>query len=287
MSTLTIALVQERWHENKQEHLDCLTSGIVTAAKQGAQLVCLQELTLSPYFCTQSNVDSKPYQEDIHTGPTAQFVSKVAKAANVSITASLFEKTGYNTAVAYNNQGTLVGVTRKQHIPSGKKYHEDYYFKAGDSDYPVHLVASHRVGLPTCYDQWFPELSRIYGLKNTEILIYPTAIGDEPTAPGFDSQPMWQQVMTAQGIMANCFIVAVNRIGTEDDLTFYGSSFISNPFGEILVSAPRDEPAVLVTTLHFEIRKQWGRLFPFATQRQPLTYTALTQPTASSTEYPL
>jgi N-carbamoylputrescine amidase len=274
-NNITVALVQQQWHENAKEHQDNLAAGIVSAAQQGAELVCLQELTLSPYFCTRSDVDGKPFMEDIYTGPTAQFVGQMAKANKIWITASLFEKAGYNTAVAFDNQGKLVAITRKQHIPSGEKYHEDFYFKPGDSDYPVHHLAGHTFGLPTCYDQWFPELSRIYGLKGAEILVYPTAIGGEPTAPGFDSQPMWQKVMVAQGIMSNTFIIAVNRIGCEDDLTFYGSSFISSPFGEILAQAPRDKPAVLVAELDFKQHALWGRLFPFAQQREPSTYQEL------------
>ncbi|HAU0889332.1 TPA: carbon-nitrogen hydrolase [Legionella pneumophila] len=272
---LTVALVQEQWYENPKEHQDKLASGIFSATQQGAKLVCLQELTLSPYFCTRSDVDPAPYMEDIATGPTAQFVSQMAKSNQIHITASLFEKAGYNTAVAFNPQGELIAVTRKQHIPSGEKYHENFYFKPGDSNYPVHTIADHHLGLPTCYDQWFPELSRIYGLKGAEILVYPTAIGGEPTAPGFDSQPMWQKVMVAQGIMSNTFIIAVNRIGCEDDLSFYGSSFISTPMGEILVQAPRNEPAVLVAELDFSQRELWGRLFPFPQQREPETYHEL------------
>lgn len=275
---LKVGLVQEQWHENPKEHQDCLATGIAAAASQGAELVCLQELTLSPYFCTRSDVDGKPFMEDIPTGPTAQFVGSMAKKHKVFITASLFEKAGYNTAVAFNPDGVLIAVTRKQHIPSGEKYHEDFYFKPGDSDYPVHKIAGHQVALPTCYDQWFPELSRIYGLKGSEILVYPTAIGGEPTAPGFDSQPMWQKVMVAQGIMSNNFIIAVNRIGTEDNLSFYGSSFISSPTGEILAQAPRDKAAVLVAELDFAQQELWGRLFPFAKQREPATYKELVRP---------
>ncbi|KTD61416.1 carbon-nitrogen hydrolase [Legionella spiritensis] len=277
-SKLTIGLVQEKWHDHPEKHQEHLASGIMEAAGKGARLVCLQELTLSPYFCTRSDVDPTPYMEDIQDGPTAQFVSHMARKANVCITASLFEKAGYNTAVAFNEAGELIAVTRKQHIPSGEKYHEDFYFKPGDSDYPIHSIAGHKLGLPTCYDQWFPELSRIYGLKGAEILVYPTAIGAEPTAPGFDSQPMWQKVMIAQGIMANTFMVAVNRIGCENGLEFYGSSFISSPLGHILVQAPRHEPAVLVAEIDFNDRELWGRLFPFPMQREPQTYHTLTQP---------
>lgn len=275
LNKLKMALVQEKWHENAQEHKDKLAAGIFSAAQQGATLVCLQELTLSPYFCTRSDVDGKPFMEDVQTGPTAQFVGQMAKANKIYITASLFEKAGYNTAVAFNTEGKLIAITRKQHIPSGQKYHEDFYFKPGDSDYPIHQIAGHTFGLPTCYDQWFPELSRIYGLKGAEILVYPTAIGDEPTAPGFNSQPMWQKVMVAQGIMSNTFVIAVNRIGCEDDLQFYGSSFISTPLGEVLAQASRNEPAVLVAELDFSQRVLWGRLFPFAQQREPATYQEL------------
>jgi N-carbamoylputrescine amidase len=274
--TLIVGLVQERWVENLNEHKDNLSSGIVDAANRGAELVCLQELTLSPYFCTRSDVDPKPYMEDLQDGPTLAFVSQCAKEANVAITASLFENGGYNTAIAVDKSGRLVGYTRKQHIPSGEKYHEDHYFKPGDSDYPLHNFLGHSVALPTCYDQWFPELSRIYGLKGAEIIVYPTAIGAEPTAPGFDSQPMWQQVIVGQGIMSNTFMVAINRVGCEDGLEFYGSSFISTPQGQILAKAPRNEPTVLVAEIDFSERDLWGRLFPFSTQRQPSTYQALT-----------
>jgi N-carbamoylputrescine amidase len=278
LRTLTVGLVQEQWHPDPAQHEARLAEGILSAAQQGAELICLQELTLSPYFCTRPDVDGSVYQEEVETGRTATFVRHMAQQAKATITASLFEKAGYNTAVAFNAHGERVGLTRKQHIPSGEKYHEDYYFKPGDPDYPVHVVAGHRVGLPTCYDQWFPELSRIYGVKGAEILIYPTAIGAEPTAPGFDSQPLWQQVMVAQGILSNTFIIAVNRVGTEDGLAFYGSSFISTPTGVILAQAPRNTPAVLVATLDFNARALWERLFPFATQRQPHTYHVLTQP---------
>jgi len=269
--TLSVGLVQEQWHNNPKDHQAALKRGIEEAAAKGAKLVCLQELTLSPYFCTRPDVDPNPYKEDKTSGPTAAFLVPLCKTFGITITASLFENSGHNTAVAFDSSG-LIAYTRKQHIPSGEKYHEDHYFTVGDSDYPVHHILEHKLGLPTCYDQWFSELSRIYGLKGTEMLIYPTAIGAEPTAPWVDTSPMWQKVMVAQGIMANCFIIAVNRIGTEDGLRFYGKSFISTPMGEILCEAPQDKPAVLVAELDFSLRSLWGRLFPFAKQRQAHTY---------------
>lgn len=272
---LTIGLVQEKWHNEPQVHQDKLAAGILAAAMQGAKIVCLQELTLSPYFCTRPNVDPAPFQEDIQNGPTATFISRMAQKAQVTIIASLFEKAGYNTAVAFNEYGQLIAVTRKQHIPFGEKYHENCYFKPGNSQYPVYTIQNHKFGIPTCYDQWFPEVSRIYSIKGAEILVYPTAIGDEPTMPGFDTQPQWQKVIVAQGIMSNTFMVVVNRIGIEDGLQFYGSSFISNPLGEILVQAERNKPAVLTAELDFDVCKFWGKLFPFLQQREPASYENL------------
>ncbi|OGV31395.1 MAG: hydrolase [Legionellales bacterium RIFCSPHIGHO2_12_FULL_35_11] len=272
---LKIGIVQESWHGNQDAQKKALADGIYKAAEQGAMLVCLQELCLSPYFCTSKDADPNLYMEDLYTGPTATFISTIAKEAGVCITGSLFEKDGFNTAVAYDQQGKLIGFTRKQHIPSGEKYHEDFYFKPGDSVYPLHSIAGHFFGLPTCYDQWFPELSRIYSLKGTEALIYPTAIGGEPTAPGFDSQPMWEKVIVAQGIIANTFMIVINRVGIEEGLEFYGSSFISDPEGNIIVKARRDKAQVLVAEVDFSKRELWGRLFPFAKQRQPSSYSEL------------
>jgi N-carbamoylputrescine amidase len=278
-----IGFVQERWYPDPQEHIAKLNAGIMDAAKQGARLICLQELTLNRYFASKKDRDPTLYWETIPDGVTCKFASAAAVQSGAYIIASLFEKPasgkglGYNVAVCFSPKGELAALTRKQHIPQGEGYYEDYYFAPGDSDYPVHQVADHKIALPTCYDQWFPELSRIYGKKGAEIIFYPTAIGSEPTAPHFDSQPIWQKVITANGITAHTFMCAVNRVGEEDGLKFYGSSFISDPTGKILTQAPRDDPAVLVTELDFDARSEWMRLFPFYKQRQPATYVKLTE----------
>lgn len=278
---LTIGFVQQRWDPDPKIHARNLSEGVRSAAKQGAQIVCLQELTLNRYFASTIDRPFEDYWESIPNGPTCRFASDLAKNASVYLIASLFEVSedrkglGYNTAVCFAPDGSLAGVTRKQHIPQGIGYSEDHYFKPGDSDYPVHNIAGHKIALPTCYDQWFPELSRIYGTRGAEVIFYPTAIGSEPTAPGYDSQPMWQRVITGNGITAHTFMVAVNRVGEEDGVKFYGSSFISDPTGNILVQAPRNEPAVCVAELDFGIREEWARLFPFFDQRQPENYSRL------------
>jgi N-carbamoylputrescine amidase len=134
-----------------------------------------------------------------------------------------------------------------------------------------------QLGLPTCWDQWFPELARAYSIEGAEVLIYPTAIGSEPDHPDFDTQPLWQQVIVGNGVANGTFMVAINRIGEEPPLTFYGSSFISDPYGRVLVQAPRDEPAVLVADLDLDQRRDWLELFPFLTTRRPDAYALLTQ----------
>jgi N-carbamoylputrescine amidase len=279
-----IAVVQDRWHEDPAEHEASLAEGIAIAADNGAQLVCLQELTLSPYFAVTpdgpSSAGAEP--EAIPDGPTTEFARRMASATGTHVHASLFERAdaddglGFNTAICVAPDGELVGRTRKQHIPVTAGYYEDRYFRPGDSGYPVIDVGEARVALPTCWDQWFPELARAYSLAGAEVIVYPTAIGSEPDHPDFDTQPLWERVITGNGIANGTFMVAANRIGTEDPLTFYGSSFISDPYGRILAKAPRDLPAVLVADLDLDQRGDWLALFPFLETRRPDQYGPLT-----------
>ena len=136
-------------------------------------------------------------------------------------------------------------------------------------------VGGAQVGFPTCWDQWFPELARAYALGGAQLLVYPTAIGSEPDHPEFDTQPLWQHMIVAHGIANGLFVIAVNRIGYEDPLTFYGSSFISDPYGRKLVEAPRDAAALLVAELDLDQRRDWLELFPFLTTRRPDAYSTL------------
>jgi N-carbamoylputrescine amidase len=195
--------------------------------------------------------------------------------------ASLYERAddasglGFNTAICVAPSGEVVARTRKQHIPVTAGYYEDRYFRPGDSGYPVVELAGASFGFPTCWDQWFPELARAYSLGGAEVIVYPTAIGSEPDHPQFDTEPLWERVITANGIANGTFMVAVNRIGDEPPLRFYGSSFISDPYGRILVQAPRDRPAVLVADLDLDQRRDWLELFPFLTTRRPTEYAPL------------
>jgi N-carbamoylputrescine amidase len=279
-----IAAVQERWHPGPVEHRAALAEGVSAAAAAGAQLVCLPELTLSPYFAITEQPSVEVVAEPLPGGPTYEFVAALAAEHRIPIHASLYEAApdggmGFNTAIVVAPDGTLRARTRKLHIPVTAGYHEDRYFRAGDTGYPVVELDDVRFGFPTCWDQWFPELARVYSIAGAEVLVYTTAIGSEPDHPGFDTEPLWEQVIRANAITNGTFMVAVNRIGTETadgiSITFYGSSFIADPYGRVLVQAPRDEAAVIVADLDLDARRDWLHLFPFLTTRRPDTYEDL------------
>jgi N-carbamoylputrescine amidase len=178
--------------------------------------------------------------EALEDGPTRAFAAALARDTGVHVHASLYERAdgedglGFNTAIVMAPDGTLAARTRKLHIPVTTGYYEDKYFRpARRATTPSRSSSSGdaRFGFPTCWDQWFPELARAYSLAGAEVIVYPTAIGSEPDHPDFDTEPLWERVIIANGITNGTFMVAVNRIGTEDPLTFYGSSFISDPTG--------------------------------------------------------
>jgi N-carbamoylputrescine amidase len=281
---LRVGLVQERWHADANEHRAALASGVRIAAAEGARLVCLQELTLSSYFAItpdgpgRAGVEAEP----LPGGPTHAFVTQLAAETGAFVHASLYEKSGgplgYNTAIVVGPDGALVARTRKVHLPVTAGYYEDRYFEPGDTGFPVVNLADARFGFPTCWDQWFPEVARSYSLLGADVIVYPTAIGSEPDHPDFDTEPIWEQVIRANGIANGTFMVVPNRIGTEGPVTFYGSSFISDPYGRLLVQAPRDEPAVLVADLDLDQRRDWLALFPLLATRRPDTYGVLTDP---------
>ena len=282
---LRVGAVQHRWHPDPEEHREALARGVRMAAAEGAQLVCLQELTLSPYFAITPDgpVAAGAEPEEVPGGPTTQFAAGLARETGAYVHASLYERSeeadglGYNTAIVVAPNGSLVARTRKLHIPVTAGYYEDKYFRPGPAEngYPVVELGEARFGFPTCWDQWFPELARAYSLAGAEVIVYPTAIGSEPDHPDFDTEPLWEKVIVANGIANGTFMVAVNRIGSEPPLTFYGSSFISDPYGRKLVQAPRDEPAVLVADLDLDQRRDWLTLFPFLQTRRPDTYATL------------
>ena len=291
---LRIAAVQERWHADPDAHEAALAAGIELAAGEGAQLVCLQELTLSRYFAVDpAGPRAAGVQpEELPGGATYGFAARMARATGAHIHASLYERAdgadglGFNTAIIVAPDGELIARTRKLHIPVTAGYHEDRYFRPGPGDaqpFPLVQLAEAQLGLPTCWDQWFPEVARAYSLEGADVLVYPTAIGSEPEHPQFDTQPLWEKVIVGNAIANGVFMVAVNRVGEEPPLRFYGSSFICDPYGRKLVQAPREEPAVLVADLDLDQRRDWLELFPFLATRRPDAYARLAEAAAGLT----
>jgi N-carbamoylputrescine amidase len=287
---IRIGLVQHRWQPDLEAVVGELAEGIRIAAEAGAQAVFLPEITLLQYPAfVRGGDDAAAFAEDLESGPTVTFARRMAADHGLYVHASVYEKTpeiadglGYNTAILVAPTGEVVGATRKLHIPVTAGYYEDTYFRAGPADDPHPVYRPEGLGaafgLPTCWDEWFPELARSYSLAGADVIVYPTAIGSEPDFPDFDTEPLWQQVIRGNAITAGTFMVVPNRYGIEGEITFYGSSFICDPYGRVLVRAPRDDSAVLVAELDLDLRRDWLTLFPFLRTRRPDTYGALTAP---------
>lgn len=294
-------MVQHRWREDRAELVAALDAAIGSAAAAGAAAVFLPELTLSRY---PASTPAGPHPvfdaEELSSGPTFRFAAESARRHGVFVQASLYEKApperggddglGYNSAILVSPGGELVARVRKMHIPDSTGYHEAGYFRPGPTGpdpYPVFEPPGLdiRVGISTCWDQWFAEVARCYSLAGAEVVVYPTAIGSEPDFPHFDSEPIWRQVIVGNGIGNGLFMVAPNRTGDEGLLRFYGSSFVSDPYGRILAQAPRGEEALLVVDVDLNQRRDWLDAFPMLTMRRPDSYGPLTQPVDTGHPY--
>ncbi|MDB2688855.1 hydrolase [Luminiphilus sp.] len=287
---VSVGLVQTRWYECTENHQAQIQDGVSSCAAAGANVVFLPELTLSRYPADRppsGNADETA--EDIASGESVMLAQQLARECDVHIQISLFERSGasdnrgLNTSVIVAPSGTVVGFTRKLHIPVTEGYFEDHYFAEGPATdpYPVHTLGLDgqdlNVGNPTCWDEWFPEVPRCYALAGADLLCYPTAIGSEPDYPDFDTAPLLRQVISGHAIANGLFIAIPNRYGTEGLLTFYGSSCLIDPFGRVIVEAPRDETVALVAEIDLGQREDWLTLFPFFATRRPDTYSALTE----------
>jgi N-carbamoylputrescine amidase len=281
-SPLVVGAVQCAWNPDAAAHERTLVEGVRLAADHGAQLICLQELTLSPYFAVNEELAAAAaqYREAIPDGPTTQLARRLAIETGAAVHASLYEWAddgpGFNTAICVAPDGRLLARTRKLHIPAFPGYLEHLCFAPGDTGFPVVEVGPASVGFPTCWDQWFPELARAYSLAGADVLVFPTAIGSEPEHAEFDSQPFWEQMIAANGLANATFMVTANRVGVEHGTTFYGSSFVSDPYGRVIVRAPRDRAAVLVARLDLDQRRDWLN-FGLLETRRPDRYESLTR----------
>jgi N-carbamoylputrescine amidase len=285
MSTVQIGMVQMSCTANKEENLQKAIEGIKQAAAKGAQIVCLQELFTSLYFCDVEDYANFELAEPI-PGPSTDRLSVVAKELGVVIIASLFEKRAqgvyHNTTAVLDADGTYLGKYRKMHIPDDPAYYEKFYFTPGDLGYKVFKTKFATIGVLICWDQWYPEASRITALMGAEILFYPTAIGwatsqDEDT--NVEQYNAWQTIQRSHAVANGVHVVSVNRVGFEQDgaMKFWGGSFIANPFGTILHQCSHDDEEVTVLGLDLSKTDRYRTHWPFLRDRRIDSYQTITK----------
>jgi N-carbamoylputrescine amidase len=252
-----------------------------SAAKKGAKIVCLQELFRSQYFCQTENIELFKLAETI-PGPSTEALSKVARQNKIVIVASLFEKRAagvyHNTAVILDSNGKIAGKYRKMHIPDDPLYYEKFYFTPGDLGFKTHDTEYGKVGALVCWDQWFPEAARLTALSGAQFLFYPTAIGwlpDEKQSVNEAQHSAWETIQRSHAIANGVYVVVVNRVGREGQLTFWGQSFVADPFGRILAKASADKEEVLIVDCDLDKIEETRQNWPFLRDRRIDFYTPL------------
>ena len=279
--TVTVGLVQMSCDQSPQANLKKAISRIGEAAKRGAQIICLQELFRSQYFCQVEDIELFKLAETI-PGPSTEALSKVARKHRVVIVASLFEKRTagiyHNTAVMIDADGKVAGKYRKMHIPDDPLYYEKFYFTPGDLGFQTHKTAYGNIGTLVCWDQWFPEAARLTALSGAQFLFYPTAIGwlpEEEEEMNQAQHAAWETIQRAHAIANGVFVVVVNRVGREGKLTFWGQSFVVDPFGRIIAKASADVEETLVVKCDLKLIEQTRQNWPFLRDRRIDAYQGL------------
>ena len=270
MRQVTVAATQFACSWDLPSNADRAEALIRDAAAKGAQVVLIQELFAAPYFCITQRPEYFDLALPMERHPLIARFQSVARELGVVLPLSFFERAGtafFNSVAMIDADGRVLGRYRKSHIPQGPGYEEKFYFSNGDTGFRVWDTAHARIGVGICWDQWFPEAARSMALKGAEMLLYPTAIGSEPPAPGYDSQPHWEMTMRGHAAANIMPVIASNRIGTETApegvaVTFYGSSFIADHAGQLRAKASRDGQEVLTATFDLDeiarLRASWG-----------------------------
>jgi N-carbamoylputrescine amidase len=280
---MKIGIIQQHNTADRDDNKRRLAEKIRSLAAKGAELVVLQELHNGLYFCQEENVETFNQAEPI-PGPSTEFYGALAKELGVVIVTSLFERraTGlyHNTAVVLEKDGTIAGKYRKMHIPDDPGYYEKFYFTPGDMGFKTIDTSVGRLGVLVCWDQWYPEAARLMALAGAEILIYPTAIGYDPndTRDEQERQRMaWQTVQRGHAVANGLPVVTVNRVGDEDGVPFWGTSFVAGPQGELLYEAPTNEEVEVVVDVDMQRSEQVRRWWPFLRDRRIENYSDLTR----------
>ena len=278
---LKVGLIQQACSANGYDNRQRLAEHIGAAAKEGAQLVVLQELHNTPYFCQVENVDNFDLAEPI-PGPSTEFFGELARQHGIVLVISLFERRApglyHNTAVVLEKDGTIAGKYRKMHIPDDPAYYEKFYFTPGDMGFHPITTSVGKLGVQVCWDQWYPEGARLMALQGADLLIYPTAIGYESSdTPGEQTRQReaWTTVQRGHAVANGLPVITVNRVGHEADpsgqtkgITFWGSSFVAGPQGELLAQASTQDEEVVVVTVDLHRSECVRRWWPFLRDRR-------------------
>ena len=281
LSTITVGLVQMACSPDADKNLKCAMDSIRAAAKKGAQIICLPELFLTQYFCQTEDTQNFSLAEPL-PGPTSETLSKLAKELEIVLVVPLFEKRTqgiyHNTAIVIDADGSVAGTYRKMHIPDDPCFFEKFYFTPGDTGFKCFPTRYGRVGVLICWDQWFPEAARLTSLSGAQFLFYPTAIGyqDEDAKESIQQITAWETIQKSHAISNGVFLGSVNRVGRENALTFWGRSFICNPFGKVIGQAENEPQTVIAQCSLPEIesvRQNW----PFLRDRRVDAYQGLSK----------
>jgi N-carbamoylputrescine amidase len=280
-NVVSVGLVQMSCEQKPETNLKKAIAGINEAAKKGAQIVCLQELFRSQYFCQTEDIELFKLAESI-PGPSTEALGKIAKQKNVVIVASLFEKRAagvyHNTAAMIDTNGKVVGKYRKMHIPDDPLYYEKFYFTPGDLGFKSHDTSYGRIGTLVCWDQWFPEAARLTALGGAQFLFYPTAIGwlpGEQPEMNEAQHSAWETIQRGHAIANGVYVVVVNRVGHEGQLNFWGQSFVADPFGRIIAKASADNEEVMVVECNLQKIEETRQNWPFLRDRRIDAYDGL------------
>ncbi|HEX9879023.1 MAG TPA: carbon-nitrogen hydrolase [Candidatus Binatia bacterium] len=280
---VNLGLIQMKAGKDPAGNLSRTIAKVRAAARQGAQIVCLQELFLSGYFPQTEDANLFKLAEPV-PGPTTEQLGRLAAAEKIVIVASLFERRSagiyHNTAVVIDADGTVAGKYRKMHIPDDPCYYEKFYFTPGDLGFPAFQTRYAKIGVLVCWDQWFPEAARLVALGGAEIIVYPTAIGKvaaDSVADAKNQRRAWKLVQQGHAVSNGVYVAAVNRVGREGKLVFWGGSFAVDPFGGVLVEAGETKEEVLLAPCDLSKIDETRRNWPFLRDRRIDAYDALTE----------
>jgi N-carbamoylputrescine amidase len=282
MSTVTVAATQMACSGDRSANMARAEKLIREAARRGAQVILIQELFETPYFCMDHASRHFGLAQPLEGHPAVEHFRALARELDVVLPVSVFERYNnafYNSVVMVDAGGAVLGSYRKSHIPEGTGYHEKFYFSPGDTGFKVFDTKFAKLGVAICWDQWFPEAARSMALMDAEILLYPTAIGSEPQDPSLDSSGHWQRTMQGHAAANVMPVVASNRVGTEQGekytMTFYGSSFIASHTGEIVAQADRSSESVLTAAFDLEAMRRYRQAWGVFRDRRPDLYHSI------------